>query len=194
VPGRRRRADAERNVAAILDAAGRVLGSRPGASVEDVAMAAGVSRQTVYAHFPTRDALFMAVWERATAQAVAAIDALDLDDGPAADALLRLLDVVWSMFERAPHLLATGTGVPMSADESHDLHQPVLDRLDRLVRRGQEAGEFDAGLPRPWLLATLVALGHAAGEEVGAGRMPAGEAFAALRTSVLRVFRPGPAV
>jgi hypothetical protein len=36
-----------------------------------------------------------------------------------------------------------------------------------------------------------MALGHAAGEEVGAGRVRADEALAVLRTSVLRIFRPG---
>jgi AcrR family transcriptional regulator len=40
--------DAERSISAILDAASRVLGERPDASVEDIAKAAGISRQTVY--------------------------------------------------------------------------------------------------------------------------------------------------
>jgi AcrR family transcriptional regulator len=190
---RRRRADAERNVAVILDAAVRVIGSRSDASVEDVAAAAGVSRQTVYAHFPSRDSLVRAAVDRATEQTLAAIDAVDLDAGPVTDALVRVLEVVWRMFERTPLLLAPAAAPPMTAQESHDLHRPVFERLDRLVRRGQDTGEFDADLPRPWLLTTLMALGHAAGEEVGAGRMRADEAFVLLRTSVLRVFRPGPA-
>jgi AcrR family transcriptional regulator len=32
-----------------------VLSAQPEASVEDIARAAGVSRQTVYAHFPSRE-------------------------------------------------------------------------------------------------------------------------------------------
>jgi len=59
-----RRATAERNVAAILDAAEELL-SQPGpASVAAVAARAGVSRVTVYAHFPTWEALLEAVVER----------------------------------------------------------------------------------------------------------------------------------
>ena len=128
--------------------------------------------------------------ERATAETLAAIDAAGLDDGPATDALLRLLDVTWAMFARTPLLLHPAASPPMTAAESRALHSPVFERLDRLVRRGQDAGEFDRELSRPWLLTTLMALGHAAGDEVGSGRMTADEALAALRTSVLRVFRP----
>ena len=184
---RRRRADAERNVAAILDAAVRVLGQRPEASVADVATAAGVARQTVYAHFPSRDALLAAVLERVTAEAMAAIDAADLDDGSAVDALLRLLAATWRTFERYPLLLHPAAAPPMTAQESYGQHMPVLERLDGLLRRGQDGGEFDPALSRTWLLASVMALGHAAGEEVGSGRMPAEEAATALRLSVLRV-------
>jgi AcrR family transcriptional regulator len=189
---RRRRADAERSIAAILDAAARVIGAQPGASVEDVAAAAGVTRQTVYAHFPSREALLRAVVDRATAEVMAAIDAADLAEGPAVDALLRMLDVVWRIFERSPLLLTSAASPPMTQPESREQHQPVFDRLDGLVRRGQDAGDFDRELSRPWLLTALMALGHAAGDEVAAGRMSADEASAALRRSVLRLFRPDP--
>ena len=45
------RADAERSIAAILDAAVQVLAARPDAGMGEIAKAAGVARQTVYAHF-----------------------------------------------------------------------------------------------------------------------------------------------
>ncbi|HEY5985230.1 MAG TPA: helix-turn-helix domain-containing protein, partial [Streptosporangiaceae bacterium] len=60
---RRQRSDARQSVAAVLDAAIRTLGERPGASMDEIARAAGVSRQTVYAHFPSRDTLIDAVIE-----------------------------------------------------------------------------------------------------------------------------------
>jgi len=56
-----RRATAERNVAAILDAAGELLSQAGTASIAAVAASAGVSRVTVYAHFPTWEALLEAV-------------------------------------------------------------------------------------------------------------------------------------
>ncbi|MDH6462264.1 AcrR family transcriptional regulator [Micromonospora sp. A200] len=183
---RRMRAEGRRSVAAILDAAVRILGERPQASMDEVASGAGVSRQTVYAHFPSRDALLRAVARRLTAQAVAALDAAQLDQGPAAEALLRLLDVNWRTFAHFP-LLST---VPEA--DAAELHVPVFERLERLIRRGQRAGEFDPGVTPAWLIAATVALGHTAGNEVAAGRMSAADAEAALRASVLRVYGATP--
>ncbi|MFI7490291.1 TetR/AcrR family transcriptional regulator [Micromonospora echinaurantiaca] len=180
---RRVRAEARRNAAAILDAAVRLLGERPNATVDDVAAAAGLSRQTVYAHFPSRDALLTAVVGRITEEAMAAIDAAAIDEGPAPDALLRLLDAGWRTALRYPVLDSAPAG-----DGDDELHRPVVDRLLRLIARGQAAGEFDPALPPAWLVATTIALGHAAGAEVAAGRLAADQAAAALRTSILRVY------
>ena len=54
-PPKRRRADAERNIASILEAAVEALASDPDASMAEIARRAGVVRATIYMHFPTRD-------------------------------------------------------------------------------------------------------------------------------------------
>ncbi|MEU0246207.1 TetR family transcriptional regulator [Streptomyces sp. NPDC006235] len=184
-PRRRRRADAERSRTAILDAAVRLLRQRPDAGMEAIAMAAGVTRQTVYAHFSSRDELLAATVDRITADAVAAMDAAALDDGPATAALLRFLDASWQAFEdNAPLLLAAADATPTESDRTR--HEPVADRLARLIERGQRTGEFAPGLSPHWLVTVTVALGHAAGDEVGAGRMTSTEAQAALRITTLQ--------
>ena len=104
-PGRRRRSDARRSIDAILNAARTVLGERPDASMEDIAAAAGVTRQTVYAHFPSRDALIAALLHAAGAETVAAIDAARLDTVPPADALRQFLDIGWQLIRGNPFLL-----------------------------------------------------------------------------------------
>src|SRR6478609_2222562 len=65
---RRRRADADRSVLAIRQAALEALASDPDASMAEIARRAGVVRATIYAHFPTREALLDAVMENATTQ------------------------------------------------------------------------------------------------------------------------------
>lgn len=188
---RRRRADAEQNLTTILDAATRALSAQPEASVEDIARSAGLSRQTVYAHFPSREALLDAVVERATAEVSAAFEAAGLEDAPPAEALIRLLDAGWAVSARYPflwHLPAVSPGSDL------DRHGPVIERLHEVIRRGQESGDFDRSLPPGWLLAAGLALGRAAEDEVKAGRMTIEDATSAVHHSFLRLFGlPGPA-
>ncbi|MFC3501660.1 TetR/AcrR family transcriptional regulator [Micromonospora krabiensis] len=184
---RRRRSDAERSAVAVLDAAVEVLGRHPEAKVEQVASAAGVTRQTVYAHYPSRPLLVAAVIERITAEAVAALDAADVDSGTAAEALQRWLDVTWRLFDRYPLLLHPSVTAMEQADTDRQ-HAAVIERLERLIRRGQATGEFDPTLSSAWLVSATIALGHAAGGEVAAGRMTTAQTAAALTHSILRVY------
>jgi serine phosphatase RsbU (regulator of sigma subunit) len=61
---RRRRADSRRSEERILAAARRLLAHSPAATLSDIAAAAGVSRSTVYRHFPDRDGLIAKLEER----------------------------------------------------------------------------------------------------------------------------------
>lgn len=185
---RRPRADARRSRAAVLDAAVRLLDARPDASVEAIATAAGVTRQTVYAHFPSREGLLSAVADLLTEEAVAAMDAADLDAGTATEALLRLLEASGRAARRHPVLLRTIAALPMDPGADQERHAPVAERLRRVIQRGRESGEFDRALPADWLVTATVALGHAAAAEGDAGRMSGDAAAAALHTSLLRVF------
>lgn len=180
-----RRTDGKSSATAVLEAAIQVLSERPDASVDDIAGAAGVSRQTVYAHFGSRQALLEAVVARVTDEALAALRAARLDAGPPAAALARLLDVAWPVTARYPllfHLQGVGPGGGTAR------HQAIAGPVEDLIRRGQAAGDFDPGLPPRWLLAATRALENTASEQVRAGRMTPGEAAAALRRSTLRLF------
>src|SRR5919199_5950636 len=90
-----RRAIAERNVEAILDATEALLERRSQASIAAVATEAGVSRVTVYAHFPTRESLLEAVVERAVRHATETLAAARLGEGSAIAALERLVAAAW---------------------------------------------------------------------------------------------------
>ncbi|MGW7441249.1 TetR/AcrR family transcriptional regulator [Streptomyces sp. NPDC054849] len=167
----------------MLDAAARLLAERPDAGMAAIAAAAGVTRQTVYAHFGTRDTLLDAVADRITDQAMAAMDEAEEKDGPALDQLLQLQDIGWRLFQRNPVLLQLGSTRAGAPD--HARHEPVAARLTRLIERGQTSGEFDPAPPATWLVAAVTAVGHAAGDEVGARRMSVEEAAAWLRSATL---------
>lgn len=185
---RRRRADADRSRTAILNAAARLLGEQPDASIEDIAKAAALTRPTVYAHYAGREELISAVIDHVTDEVVAAMDAIGIpDDQPAEVALVRLLDASWRAADRYPLLRQAQ---PARLQKAHDLHRPIHDRLSRVIQRGRHTGEFGSQLPMDWLLAAIVALAHAAAEEVAAQRMTAEDARAALSDSALRILRP----
>jgi AcrR family transcriptional regulator len=90
-----RKATAERNVAAIVDAGERLLRSDREPTISAVAAEAGVSRPTVYAHFKDRTAIVEAIVARAVERAMAAVRSARPDEGPPADALERLIAESW---------------------------------------------------------------------------------------------------
>jgi AcrR family transcriptional regulator len=185
---RRQRSDARQSITAVLDAAIGALGERPDASMDEIARAAGVSRQTVYAHFPSRDALIDAVTEQASAEFTALYDSLDLEQASPVQALTRLLEAGWQIAARYPFLW-----LQPAVDPGKDAgrHAPVLDRMLDIVRRGQASGDFDASVPATWLLSASLALGRAAEDEVKAGRMSIEQATRAVHQGLLRLLGTG---
>ncbi|MCK2219009.1 TetR/AcrR family transcriptional regulator [Actinomadura sp. ATCC 31491] len=169
-PGPARRADAERNVAAILEAATRLLSADPSASVADVAKAAGVGRVTLYGHFPSREALVDAVMRHAVGLADAVLDDPALDRLPAPEALARLLRSSWEVLDRHRRLFVAADRV-MATERIREHHERPLRRVERLIERGRRDGDFRTDLPLPWLVTTFFSIIHSAAQERAAGRL-----------------------
>ena len=184
----RRRADAERSVARILDAALDALASDPEASMAEIARQAGVVRATIYVHFPTRDSLIDAVTERAISEVTRVVEAADPDRGEAADALRRVVTAAWRALGRFHALVAVNTRLPQ--DELHRRHQPLLAMLEPLIERGQRDGTFRRDVSATWHLSMILALVHAASAQLRSGHMPADRIEAAIVATVLGALSP----
>jgi AcrR family transcriptional regulator len=178
-----RRADAQRSFDSILDAALEALASDPDASMAEIARRAGVVRATIYVHFPTREALIVAVTERAVAEVTEAIEAAEPTQGEPRAALERVVDAAWRNLGRFHALVEVNTRLPQA--DLHAMHRPVLAVLQPLVERGQHDGTFRPDVPATWHLSMLLALVHAASGELSAHRIPAAQVEAALLASVL---------
>src|SRR3954454_20227075 len=92
---KRRRADAERSISAITNAALDALASDPDVSMAEIARRAGVVRATIYMHFPTRESLLDAVMENGPAQVADAPRAAEPERGEPKEALERVLLATW---------------------------------------------------------------------------------------------------
>ena len=181
---KRRRADAERSVAAILNAALEALASDPDSSMSEIARRAGVVRATIYVHFPTRESLLDAVMEHAVDDVAEATRSAEPHRGEPVEALERVLRATWRELARFHALLALNTA-RLSAEELHRRHLPVLDQLEPLIERGQKQGVFRSDLPVAWHLAVIRAIVHTASREIQGGRIPESKAETAMLTTAV---------
>ncbi|TDC70162.1 TetR/AcrR family transcriptional regulator [Actinomadura sp. GC306] len=168
-PGRRRRADAERSIARIVSAARESLSRDPGASIDDIAKAAGVGRMTLYGHFRNRAELVEAALSDALRAGEEVLSAVDLG-GDAREALTRLLESSWSLVAESTALLAAAQGT-LPDGRVRQLHAAPAERVEDLLRRGQDQGVFRTDLPMSWLVSVIQHVLHGAAEENWAGRL-----------------------
>src|SRR5689334_15350430 len=75
----------------VLRSAAGLLMRKSGATMDEVARAAGISRATLNRQFAGRDALVRALEDLGIAECEAAVTAAAIDDGPVADAVRRLV-------------------------------------------------------------------------------------------------------
>jgi AcrR family transcriptional regulator len=156
---RRPRADAVRNRERVLEAAKAVFSAGgPDASLEAVARRAGVGIGTLYRHFPTREALFEAVYRREVQQLGELADALKSEAAPV-DALRRWLR---SNVEFIATKKGMSAALALAAHGSSELYAHTFDRLTKavgaLLDRAIAAGEIRSDISPEDLLRTLVGM------------------------------------
>jgi len=155
------RADARRNRARILAAAGEVFAERgASAATEEVARRAGVAIGTVFRHFPTKDDLLRALMKDLLERLTEQVGRLAADGDPAT----ALFDFFASLVEQAAarksvvELLATaGTDVQVTAAV-----QSLRDGIARLLTRAQQAGAVRADVQAGEVMALLTSTGQGA--------------------------------
>ena len=186
--GQAKRADARRNIAAILDAAQECLVADPDANITDIAKRAGVGRVTLYGHFASRTELIDAVFTRAVADSDHALDSVDIDGDPHA-ALGRLVAASWQIIDRFRSLIqAAQNHIP--AERIRAAHDRPMRRVRRLIERGRKQGAFRTDQPTSWLVAVYHSVVHGAAGEVAAGRLPDDDAAALITATLLAAYAP----
>lgn len=186
--GHPREAVAERNLEAILDGAERLMARGDAPTISAVASEAGVSRPTVYAHFPDRRRLVEAVVQRTVERAMHAIIAAEPEQGPALDALRRLTLASWEQLSRHQQIASAAAG-ELSTEATHRSHHAAIDALRRLIERGRGGGAFRTDLPAELLVTAALGLVHAVADANRQGVLDSDAAGAAAVTLISELWR-----
>ncbi len=129
----------------VMRAATSLLATDSGASLAEIAAAAGVGRTTVHRIFPTRADLLSALAMDALDRLREALAAARLDDGPAPEALSRVVDEVLPLADEL-RFLDAGPDI-WDLPQMRDGWWSVAATLDALVQRGQREGDIRGDVP-----------------------------------------------
>ncbi|MFG3588871.1 TetR/AcrR family transcriptional regulator [Streptomyces sp. NPDC047990] len=141
------RADAARNLAAVLRTGARLLADDPSTSISAIAAAAGVDRTTVHRRFATREALLDAVFQAKLDSASRVLDEARLTEAPVAVALHRYVEGIIPVSREWP----VDTRRMMQADpKARDPREEQSRRLDDFLRRAADEGFLRADVPQAW--------------------------------------------
>jgi AcrR family transcriptional regulator len=156
---RKPRADALRNRDLLLEAAKSVFSAGgPEASLEAVARTAGVGIGTLYRHFPTREALFEAVYRHEVQQLADLAERLKKETRP----IEALRQWMRSIVKFVATKKGMSTALALAVSKDSDLVSYSSDRLTRaiglLLEQAIAAGEVHSDVSPEDLLRAIVAM------------------------------------
>jgi TetR/AcrR family transcriptional regulator, mexCD-oprJ operon repressor len=178
-----RRAVADRNRSGILDATERLLAKRTPLSMAAIAAEAGVSRPTLYAHFKTLPDVVEAAVKRLVDDSMATIEASNPDEGPAPEALERMLEASWTQLA-SYDALVRGASEHLSQGLVNRTHAPLMARTSGVIERGRAEGSFRSDLPVEWLVSVYYSLIHSADELARSRRIRRADVLAMLKGTI----------
>ncbi|WP_329457768.1 TetR/AcrR family transcriptional regulator [Streptomyces sp. NBC_01497] len=146
------RADAARNLDAVLRTGARLLAQDPSTTIATVAAEAGVDRRTVYRRFATREALLSAVYKAKLDASEAVLDQARLTEAPVAVALHRYAESIIPVSRQWPLDIRRLMNQDAEALARADAQRA---RLADFFRRAADEGLVRADLPDGWAMAML---------------------------------------
>lgn len=158
----------------LAESVARVIGENPGASMAEIARAAGVSRTTLHRAYGDRQSMVEIVAAKVLADCSELFDRAGIDSAAPEEAFVALTDSVVTL----------GLAYTVLFGEPQVYRTPGLvkqieaqdDRLERFFARGQESGYFRADVSPRWLWITVGSLAVGVGYAIQEGHVGAREA------------------
>lgn len=114
-------------------------------TMDDVAEAAGVGKATLYRYFPSKDDLYIAIFDEALTLLTARLEAIATEGCTGIRALTRLVEILVPAFrEHMPSFRALGEGHVLLAERKRrlftDRRQQITGLVEQVLRDGVAAG------------------------------------------------------
>jgi AcrR family transcriptional regulator len=172
-----------RTRAAILTATASVLARDRTATLPQIAAAAEVARSTLHRYFVDRDRLIYETTVDSIRVINEIIAAAATDEGPAIDAMRRLITTLAPVGDRIVFLFADPAVLRNIPPDEQPDHDPII----RLIARGQQEGSYDTDLSPEWIEITLFGLLIRGSVQATRGVV----SHRSLVTSITRIFEHG---
>jgi TetR/AcrR family transcriptional regulator, fatty acid metabolism regulator protein len=135
-------------------------------SIEDIAERVGISKGTVYLHFPSKEDLVVALLERGMRYFICSIDATLASPATRRAKLQAIIEQMYgNVSAQRFRLLGAIHQNPelrnVLAEKGHalaELRDGMAQRIAALLEEGKAAGEFDLTLPTPVMLIAFTSL------------------------------------
>lgn len=138
-----------------------------GARIADIADRAGVNKRMLYHYFGDKDALFLIVLEAAYAAIRRREREMALDHLPPEEAMRRLVETSWDHLVDHPEFLNLLNSENLhsarhlkSSKRAREMHSPFADLIAQILRRGEDAQVFRAGVDPVELYISIAGLGY----------------------------------
>jgi len=138
-----------------------------GARVDEIAARAGANKRMLYAHFGSKEALWLEVLEATYTAKRAEERAVEVADLPPREAMARLVAFNLRYVARHPEFLAIlhqenlhRAAYLASSARVQALYSPLLETLRGVLARGEAAGSFRPGVDPLQLYVSILGLSH----------------------------------
>jgi AcrR family transcriptional regulator len=154
----------EANRARILKAAIDEFSSRgfKGASMDAIASRTHTTRAMINYYFGGKEQVYLAVLEQVYAEIREAESELDLEHLPPVDAIRRIVEFTYDYYLAHQYFVRIVVAENQARGKSktmRTLNRPIIDRLARVIARGQAGGLFRDGVDPVEIHKSIAALG-----------------------------------
>ncbi|MGB3481805.1 MAG: TetR family transcriptional regulator [Mycobacterium sp.] len=165
----------------LLGAAIEVLGKHPGASMADIAAAAGVARSTLHRYFPDRSSLMDGIESHVEAEYEEALQHARPHEGTGLAAYSRIVDELLERLDSLAWWMRT------EYEEVADFDCEADRGIVAVVARGQDDSSIDTQFSAQWVVAMTWALLAEAHQQTGNEQLSRREIRDMCRNALLKV-------